>query len=76
VNNAKSGILQTRAQTRAQDSALASAWVGNMYLNRTFQWSKEFEAKIKALRPAEVNAAFRKYVDPSKLTTVKAGDFK
>ena len=76
VNNAKSGILQTRAQTRAQDSALASAWVGNMYLNRTFQWSKQFEEKLKALRPAEVNAALRKYVDPNKLTTVKAGDFK
>jgi zinc protease len=76
VANAKSGILQTRAQTRAQDSALASAWVGNMYLNRTFQWSKQFEAKLRALKPADVNAALRKYVDPAKLTTVKAGDFK
>ncbi|MBC8022273.1 MAG: insulinase family protein [Burkholderiales bacterium] len=76
VSNAKSGILQTRAQTRAQDGALASAWVGNLYLGRTFAWSKQFEERITALKAADVNAALRKYIDPAKLTVVKAGDFK
>jgi len=76
VANAKSGILSTRAQTRAQDAALAGAWVGNLYLGRTFEWSKQFEQKLKALTPAQVVAALRKHVDPAKLTIVKAGDFK
>jgi zinc protease len=76
VANAKSGILQTRAQTRAQDGALAAGWVNNLYLGRTFTWSAEFEEKLKALTTAQVNAALRKYIDPSKLTIVKAGDFK
>jgi zinc protease len=76
VDRAKSGILQTRAQTRAQDGALAGAWVGNLYLGRTFEWSKQFEAKITALKASEVTAALRKHVDPAKLTVVKAGDFK
>jgi zinc protease len=76
VANAKSGILSTRAQTRAQDGALAAAWVGNLHLGRTFQWSKEFEAKLRALTTAQVNAALRKYIDPAKITVVKAGDFK
>ena len=77
VNHAKSGILQVRAQTRAQDGALAAGWVNNLYLGRTFMtWSREFEERIKALKPAEVNAALRKHIDPAKLTVVKAGDFK
>jgi zinc protease len=77
VSNAKSGILQVRAQTRAQDGALAAGWVNNLYLGRTFMtWSREFEEKIKALKPADVNAALRKHIDPAKLTVVKAGDFK
>ena len=32
--------------------------------------------KLVALTPAQVTAALRKYVDPAKLTIVKAGDFK
>jgi zinc protease len=73
--SAKSGILQTRVQNRAQDGTLAGAWTSNLHLGRTFQWSKEFEAKIMALTPAQVSAAFRKYVDPKKLSIVTAGDF-
>ena len=75
VATAKSGILQARAQARAQDGALASGLVANLYLGRTFAWSKQFEDRIVALKASEVNAAFRKYVDPARITVVKAGDF-
>lgn len=76
VAGAKSGILQKRAQTRAQDGALAAAWAANLYLGRTFAFSKHFEDQVKALTAGEVSAALRKYIDPSKVTIVKAGDFK
>jgi zinc protease len=75
VASAKSGILQTRAQTRSQDGALAGGWANNLYLGRTFTWSKEFEDKVMALTPAQVGAALRKHIDPAKVTIVKAGDF-
>jgi zinc protease len=75
VATAKSGILQRRAQTRAQDGALAGAWAGNLHLGRTFAWSKQFEARIMALKASDVSAALRKYVDPAKVSVVKAGDF-
>jgi zinc protease len=75
VANAKSGILQTRASTRAQDAAVAAGWVNYMHLGRTFAWSKQLEEKITALTPAQISAALRKYVDPAKVTVVKAGDF-
>ena len=75
VASAKSGVMQMRAQNRAQDGTLAPAWVALMHLGRTFEFSKQFEQKILALKPADLSAALRKYVDPSRLTVVKAGDF-
>jgi len=76
VATAKSGILQARAQARAQDGALAAGLTNNLYLGRTFAWSKQFEEKIMALDAARVSAALRKYVDLGRVTVVTAGDFK
>ncbi len=75
VAAARSGIIQMRVQTRAQDGALANGWVNYMYLGRTFAFSKRFEDNIMKLKVADVNAALRKHVDPAKITVVKAGDF-
>jgi zinc protease len=75
LDAAKSGILQIRAQNRSQDRALAGAWAANLFLGRTFQFSKDFEDKVKALTVDDVNAALRKHIDPAKVTVVKAGDF-
>ena len=75
VASAKSGILQKRVQSRAQDGTLASGWVGNLYLGRNFAYSKQFEDQLVALKASEISAALRKYIDPAKVTLVKAGDF-
>jgi zinc protease len=45
-------------------------------MKRTFAWDLEFESKIAALTPAEVNAALKRHLDPKKLSIVSAGDFK
>jgi zinc protease len=71
---AKSGLLQQRIQNRAKDEVLAAGWTRNLYLNRTYSWSKEYEDKLRAATLEQVNAAFRKAVDPAKLTVVVAGD--
>jgi zinc protease len=76
VASAKSGIIEAGVQGRAQDAGLASRWVNYLYLGRTFMsFSKDFEDKVRALTPAQVNAALRKYLDPAKISVVKAGDF-
>ena len=75
VASAKSGALQQRQQSRAQDSSLAGGWVSNLDLDRTYAWSKQFEDKLAALKPEDLLAAMRKHVDPAKITIVKAGDF-
>ncbi|MFO0216474.1 MAG: insulinase family protein, partial [Burkholderiales bacterium] len=72
---AKSGVLQQRLQSRAQDGSLAGGLASNAYLGRTYAFSAALEAKIEALKAEDVSAAFRKHIDPAKITFVKAGDF-
>jgi zinc protease len=72
---AKSGILQQRLQNRSQDRSLAGNWTNNLYLDRTFAWSKQFDAHLTALTLADINKAVKKYLDPQRITFVKAGDF-
>jgi zinc protease len=71
---AKSGLLQQRVQNRAEDSVLASGWAAYLYRGKTFDWSREFEQKLAAVTLPQLNAAFRKAIDPSKLSVVMAGD--
>jgi zinc protease len=75
VEAAKSGYLQSRQVSRAQDNELLSRSNTYLFLGRTWQWDADFEAKIKALTPEQINAAMRKFVDASKLVIYKAGDF-
>ena len=46
------------------------------YFDRTMQWIENYQAKVMAVTPEQVNAAFRKYIVPANLTIYKAGDFK
>jgi zinc protease len=71
---AKSGLLQQRLQNRSKDEVLAAGWSRNLFLGRSYAWSKAFEDKVKALTVEQVNAAFRKFIDPAKLSVVTAGD--
>ncbi len=72
---AKSGVMQQRLQTRAQDGPLAGGWTFYMHHGRTYAFSKAFEDRIAALTVADVNAALRKHLALAKVTIVKAGDF-
>ncbi len=75
LDSAKSSILQSRKQAWAQDATLASGWVDKLYRGKTYEESAKYNADIAALTVEAVNAAFRKYIDPAKLSVVKAGDF-
>lgn len=72
---AKSGIAQQEAQSLAQDRGLVQRLVSHIDTGRTFTWEKQFVEHVQALTPEAVNAAARKYIDPAKITIVKAGDF-
>ena len=75
VEAAKSGWLQSRQLSRAQDRELSGRLNNYLFLNRTIAWDADFESKIKALTIEQINAAMRKYMTPENITIIKAGDF-
>ena len=76
MNAAKSGFLQSRQNSRADDRTLVSTLAENLFLDRSLQWDAAFEEKIDALDPGTVLKSLRRHLDPGKLSIVKAGDFK
>jgi zinc protease len=71
---AKSGLMQQRIQNRSEDGVVAAGWTSYLYRGKTYAWSREFENKMMAVTLPQLNAAFRKAIDPAKLSVVMAGD--
>jgi zinc protease len=72
---AKKGITESRLQSRSTDRSLVGRLNNYQGINRTMKWDADFEAAILKLSVAEVNAALKKYIDLSKMSMFKAGDF-
>jgi len=75
VAAAKSGWLQSRKVQRAQDAGLAGLLARELYLGRTLAWDQAIDEKVSALKAEEIGPTMRKYIDPARLTVVRAGDF-
>lgn len=76
VEEGKKSVLEQRRLSRTQDRSLASRLASYLFIGRTFQWDIEFERRIAALTPAEVNAAAKRHIDPGRFSAVAAGDFR
>ena len=76
VEAGKRSVLEARRLARSQDRALAGRLGHYLFVKRTFAWDIEFEKKIAALTPEQVNAALRRHIDPARLAVVVAGDLK
>ena len=72
---AKAGWLQSRSVSRSQDNELSSRLNNYLYYDRTLAFDADFEKKVEALTAAQVNGAMKKFIDPKKISIVKAGDF-
>ena len=46
-----------------------------LVIDRSLDWDRRIEDAIAALTPAQVLAALKRHIDPSRLSVVKAGDF-
>ena len=75
IKTAKSGWLQSRQVARSSDRALSAMLSSSLYTGRTMMWQTELEQKVEALTPEQILAAVRRYLDPARLTIIKAGDF-
>lgn len=72
---AKTGWLQSRTVTRAQDASLSGTLNNYLFIKRDLNWDKALEEKVNALTPEQVNAAMKKYLTLDKINIFKAGDF-
>ncbi len=75
VAAAKTGLLQGRRLSRAQDRELAGRLNNYLFLNRTIAWDADFDGKLESLTVEQVNAAMRKFMTPENISIIKAGDF-
>ena len=76
LDSARSGLLNARRLGRAQDGVVAGRLAANLLLGRRFAVSQQVDDAIAALTLAQVNAAWKRYIDPQLLVLGFAGDFK
>jgi zinc protease len=76
IANAKSGLLKAREVSRTSDGNLAYILATLMHQDVWMDNRIEFERRIAALKADEINAAFRRHIDPAKISVVRAGDFR
>ena len=75
VTEGRKAWVDQRTVQRAEDGSLAGMLLQRLRFGRTLKWDEALETKIMAVTPDEVNAAFRRHIDPAGFLFVKAGDF-
>lgn len=73
---AKKAYLDAQKVNRSNDQALVRLLLTRDEFGRTMAWDAAMEKKIESLTPEVISSVFRTYVDATKVTIVKAGDFK
>jgi zinc protease len=72
----KKSFLQEQQVQRSQDAGLARQLARQAELGRTMAREADLEKKVSELSVAQINAAAKKWLDPSAMLYFKAGDFK
>ena len=73
---AKKALLESRVGNRSSDAGVLNRITALEQYGRTLAWDAELDAKLSALTLGQVNAAFRRYVNPAAISIVNGGDFK
>lgn len=74
IESAKSGLLQGKKVSRAQDRELVRSLRQNLQLDRSMQWDKAYEQKLAALTADDVKRVMNKYLKVENFSIIKAGD--
>ena len=76
LDQARSGWLREQQQQLANDNEVANALIVNRRWDRSFtSYNGRIAEQLGAMTVADVNAALRRYLDPSRTVIVRAGDF-
>lgn len=74
IEAAKSGLLQGKKVSRAQDNELVNRLRGNLYLGKDMQWYKAYNAKMEKLTAKDVQQVMQKYLKVENFTFIAGGD--
>jgi zinc protease len=75
LSRERNSLLKQRSMSRTQDGVLAGTLLSQLYAGRTMKYEADLEEKIRSLQPEQVSATVRKYIAPTRLVIVTAGDF-
>lgn len=75
LNQAREAYLRQGEMGRTEDGRLVGLLASQLHAGRTMQFEADLIAKLKALSPADLQAAARKYIHPDQLAVFLAGDF-
>jgi zinc protease len=64
LEDAKSGLLKRYEDGRSTDGSIAGALRLDLFMDRTMQWTADFEDSIRRLTVEQVNAAIKRRIDP------------
>jgi zinc protease len=73
---AKKALRDERIGGRSSDAGLLNLISAREQYGRTLAWDDDLDAKLQALTVDQVNAAFRRHMNPAQVSIVKGGDFK
>jgi zinc protease len=76
LSAAKKAMQDDRIGRRSSDGGLLGLLSAREQYGRTLAFDEALEAKLQALTLEQVNAAFRRHVNPAQISIVKGGDFK
>jgi len=75
IEAAKGGFLDAAQNARASDGTVAGQLNGQLFTDRTFEFTTDQEAAIRALTGDQILNAMRRHIDSTKISVIRAGDF-
>ncbi len=75
IEAAKKSFLDAAQNARASDGTVAGQLNGQLFTNRTYEFTVEQESAIRGLTGEQVLNAMRRHIDVSKISIFRAGDF-
>ncbi len=75
IETAKTGFLDAAKNARASDATVAGQLDGQLFTDRTYEFTAQQEAAIRALTGEQILNVMRRHIDLSKISIVRAGDF-
>ena len=76
LDEGRAGLLSFRRLSRAQDAVVARTLANHLYLDRRYAFEQQVDEALGKLTLEQLNAAWRKYIDPQRLVMAWGGDFK